>query len=116
MIALGRAVTLVQRGAASMKRINELFAADGDERRTILAGDMNARPDAEPIRILRERWTNAMDDAASPTVPVVNPTSRIDYIFYRSAADFRLRDARVIPELMASDHRPVFAELELAGA
>jgi endonuclease/exonuclease/phosphatase family metal-dependent hydrolase len=100
---------------AEAQAINGLFAAEGDELRTILAGDMNARPDAEPIRILRERWTNATDDAASPTVPVANPISRIDYVFYRSAADFRLRDARVIPEQMASDHRPVFAELELAG-
>jgi endonuclease/exonuclease/phosphatase (EEP) superfamily protein YafD len=76
---------------------------------------MNAKPDDEPIRILLERWTHAGDEGLAPTVPVVNPTSRIDYIFYRSAADFRLKEARVIPEQMASDHRPVFAELELAG-
>ncbi len=100
---------------AEAEAINGLFAADGDGLRTILAGDMNAKPDEEPIRILRRHWVYAGDDPPSPTVPVVNPTSRIDYIFYRGAADFRLKEARVVPEETASDHRPVFAELELAG-
>ena len=106
---------LAEDRVAEAKAINELFAAEGDDVRTILAGDMNAKPDDEPIRILLERWINAADVPPSPTVPVVNPTSRIDYIFYRSKRDFRLREARVISDQMASDHRPVFAELELAG-
>jgi endonuclease/exonuclease/phosphatase family metal-dependent hydrolase len=99
---------------AEAQAVNELFAAEDDRLRTILAGDMNTKPDEEPIRILLERWSNATDAPPSPTVPVVNPTSRIDYIFYRRPADFRLREAHVIPEQLASDHRPVFAELELA--
>src|SRR5688572_2476882 len=66
--------------AAEAKAINGLFASEGDGLRTILAGDMNAKPDEEPIRILLQRWTNAADDPPSPTIPVVNPTSRIDYI------------------------------------
>lgn len=100
---------------AEAKAVNHLFAGEGDGLRTILAGDMNANPADEPIRILQERWTHAADKELAPTVPVSRPTSRIDYIFYRSRADFRLVDARVIPETMASDHRPVFAELELPG-
>jgi endonuclease/exonuclease/phosphatase family metal-dependent hydrolase len=100
---------------AEANEVNNLFAADGDSLRTILAGDMNAKPDEQPIRILLERWTNAGESPLEPTVPVENPTSRIDYIFYRNAANFRLKEARVIPELIASDHRPVFAELELVG-
>ena len=63
-----------------------------------------------------ESWTHAADKGLEPTVPVDKPTSRIDYIFYRGRTDFRLVDARVIPEQMASDHRPVFAELEPVGA
>ena len=35
----------------------------------------------------------------SPTVPVAEPNSRIDYIFYRPASAFRLKEARVIPEV-----------------
>ena len=97
---------------AEAKAINALFAGEDDPLPTILAGDMNALPDAEPVQLLLQRWTHAMDDAAAPTVPSAKPTSRIDYIFYRPSDRFRVLNAEVIAEPMASDHRPVFAVLE----
>jgi endonuclease/exonuclease/phosphatase (EEP) superfamily protein YafD len=81
---------------------------------TILAGDMNAVPDAEPIRELLKRWSNATDKPASPTAPSKKPTTRIDYIFYRPASMFRVSLAEVIDESVASDHRPVLAEFEMS--
>ncbi len=39
--------------------------------------------------------------------------SRIDYIFYQPASLFRVTHAEVIPESMASDHRPVLAIFEI---
>lgn len=98
---------------AEAKAINKLFGAD--KLPTILAGDMNAVPDSEPIQELLKRWTNATDETASPTAPSPKPTSRIDYIFYRPATSFRLIEAKVIEESKASDHRPVLTELELAA-
>lgn len=80
---------------------------------TILAGDMNATPDSEPITILLEQWKNATNEPAAPTVPVKAPTKRIDYIFYRPENALKLGKTYVIPEVLASDHRPVFAEFEL---
>jgi endonuclease/exonuclease/phosphatase family metal-dependent hydrolase len=94
--------------------INALFAAPADKLRTILAGDFNATPEAEPIAILEKRWTHAIDAARAPSAPSVNPKSRIDYIFYREQKQFRVVSSEVIPEAMASDHRPVLAVLELA--
>ncbi len=91
--------------------INRLFA--GDEVPTILAGDMNAKPGSEPIRTLLEKWTSTAGDSPEPTAPSANPTSRIDYIFYRPQAAFELLEARVVHEPTASDHCPVFAELSL---
>jgi endonuclease/exonuclease/phosphatase family metal-dependent hydrolase len=96
---------------AEAKAINTLFAKDDIP--TILAGDMNAKPDGEPISLLTKRWSNALDAAVSPTAPSGKPTSRIDYIFYRPANNFRLLEAAVIPEATASDHRPVLAALEI---
>jgi len=58
--------------------------------------------------------TNAVDELASPTAPATNPRSRIDYIFYRPNSGFELVESKVVPELMASDHRPVFAILKIA--
>lgn len=97
---------------AEAKAINSLFAAEGDNTPTILAGDMNALPDSEPIAELLKRWTNAADAALLPTAPAIKPRSRIDYIFYRPQMAFQVIEANVIAETMASDHRPVFAILK----
>lgn len=99
---------------AEAKAINKLFGRD-DKMPTILAGDLNAVPDAEPIRELLKHWSNATDEPASPTAPSKKPTSRIDYIFYRPASMFRVSHAEVIEESMASDHRPVLAVFEMSG-
>ncbi|MDZ7618490.1 MAG: endonuclease/exonuclease/phosphatase family protein [Patescibacteria group bacterium] len=100
---------------AEAAAVNELFARPDDPMPTILAGDINATPDSEPVKVLLERWTHAMDEAAAPSVPSHRPTARIDYIFYRPTARFRLVTAEVIAEWMASDHRPVFAVLQLVA-
>ncbi len=96
---------------AEAAEINRLFA--NDDVPTILAGDMNATPDAEPIRILHQRWSDAIDDPPAPTAPAGQPMSRIDYIFFRPAERFELMESHVVDEPMASDHRPVFATLRL---
>ncbi|MEO8494356.1 MAG: endonuclease/exonuclease/phosphatase family protein [Planctomycetota bacterium] len=106
---------LAEDRVAEAKAINELFASDHASIPTILAGDMNATPDAEPIQILLEGWSNATDEPPAPSAPSVKPTSRIDYIFYRPATGFRLTEAKVIEETMASDHRPVQADFEFVS-
>ncbi|MHC4993935.1 MAG: endonuclease/exonuclease/phosphatase family protein [Planctomycetota bacterium] len=93
--------------------INTLFVDASDDTPTILAGDMNATPDSEPMRILLERWSNATDESAAPTSPSRSPRNRIDYILYRTPAAYRVKHAEVIDEKMASDHLPVFAIFEL---
>ena len=99
---------------AEAKAINKLLADDSGIP-TILAGDMNATPEAEPVQVLLKKWKNAINDPPAPTVPVKNPKSRIDYIFYRPEGQFQLKETHVIAEEMASDHRPVFAEFEMTG-
>ena len=98
---------------AEARAINKLFAKKDDTIPSILAGDMNATPEAEPVRVLLEKWTNAIDEEAAPSAPAVNPRSRIDYVFYRPKSRFRMVESRVIPEEVASAHRPVFAILDL---
>ncbi len=98
---------------AEANAINSLFAGEDDSIPTILAGDMNATPESEPIQILLKQWSNATDNPASPSAPSPQPRARIDYIFYSSPSQFRVIDAKVIAEVMASDHRPVQANFEL---
>jgi len=98
---------------AEARRINELFAADDDPTPTILAGDMNALPDSDPVRELLRKWKHASNEPEAPTAPSTRPRSRIDYIFTRRANSFRLIESAVIDEKIASDHLPVFAVLEM---
>jgi endonuclease/exonuclease/phosphatase family metal-dependent hydrolase len=94
------------------KAINQHFAHDNLT--TILAGDMNAEPGSEPIRILEEKWKNAIDQAAAPTAPSANPRSRIDYILHRGES-LKLISTEVIAEPVASDHCPVLAVFQIVG-
>ena len=97
---------------AEAKAVNRFFGSS--EVPTILAGDMNATPDAEPVRILENVWQNAIDRENSPTAPSSRPRARIDYIFYRGG-EISPTDSRVVAEPMASDHCPVLAVFEIAG-
>ena len=97
---------------AEAKAINRLFAQDS-KTPTILAGDMNATPDSDPIAELLRRWSVAGKAPLAPTAPSKNPRSRIDYIFYRPQASFQVTEAKVIQEPVASDHCPVLAEFEI---
>ena len=92
------------------KDVNALFCRD--QLPGILAGDLNAVPGSDPIKILQECW-NISSISLEPTAPSHAPRSKIDYIMYRSRDQWRLMESRVIEEKVASDHNPVLAVLEL---
>ena len=92
------------------KKLNELFADDNIL--SILAGDLNARPESETIKILFNEWKPSFADF-TPTAPSINPRAKIDYILFRPANRWRVLETRVIDEEVASDHRPVLSVLEL---
>ncbi len=74
-----------------------------------LAGDFNADPNSETVRLLEKSWKRL-----SPlllTFPANRPNRTIDYIFVSSDASFDVSEARVIDESAASDHRPVLVDL-----
>lgn len=98
---------------AQAKRMNELFAAEGNDTPAILAGDLNALPDSEPMAELHRLWKNAMNQPPKPSAPSPEPHSRIDYILYRPAGALKLLSSEVIDETEASDHLPVLSVFEL---
>jgi endonuclease/exonuclease/phosphatase family metal-dependent hydrolase len=81
---------------------------------TIVFGDMNAKPNAPELQPLLHRlhdsWNAATDSGF--TYPAEQPTERIDYIL---VDNIRVLSTRVVATL-ASDHRPVVADLVLAPA
>jgi endonuclease/exonuclease/phosphatase family metal-dependent hydrolase len=94
--------------------LNDLLVA-GDGRPSILAGDFNARGEAELLAILGAHWTNITDaiipDGGSRNIRGL----RSDFVFFRPADRWRVVDWQVIDAPVASDHRPVLAVLEWTG-
>jgi endonuclease/exonuclease/phosphatase family metal-dependent hydrolase len=89
-------------------KLNEVFGAD---RPIVLAGDLNATPQSKPIVSLKEKWTIATADSGLLTYPSAKPVKQIDYVLFRPAGRFRVVEAGVIDERVASDHRPVLVVL-----
>ena len=87
----------------------------------ILAGDFNCEPDSEPMRELAKEWTLASSGAdgtasaaaTQPTFPSTQPRITIDHVLVRPRQRWRVIEAKVIDEPVASDHRPVVVTLEL---
>ncbi len=79
----------------------------------ILAGDFNDRPESRTLRSLTSVWSNATKpEHARWTFPSVKPDREIDFVLYRAPRPLAAR-AWVLPETVASDHRPVLAELRI---
>lgn len=88
---------------AQAKKINEAYPPDSTKV-SILAGDLNARTDTPPMREFGNQWTD--------TMPKRN---KIDYVLVRPGDPWRVIEAKVIPEPVASDHDPVLVVLEWRG-
>lgn len=86
----------------------------GGELPVVLAGDFNAQPDSDALAVFGS-WVNASSGATHLTFPAEAPVRQIDYVLASPAARWRVREARVLEEPAASDHRPLLAVLELSG-
>ncbi len=85
------------------------------DRPIILAGDFNTTPETRVVAAIGEFLTNACSGEAAlePTFRADKPDRRIDYIFYNQYPGLRSTGCRVIPQAVASDHRPVVADFVL---
>lgn len=94
----------------------DLFGAKspGDSR-LILAGDLNSNPDSAPISILHRDFIET-DESLSPTIPSKSPRHKIDYVLLRTPARWTVARSQVLPEPIASDHRPVLVEIRPISA
>lgn len=95
------------------KQVEALLALVRESRDdVIIAGDFNATPDSQDYALL----TSVLSDLAigdhrnAPTIPATLPLLRIDYIMGKG--EFVSKSYRVL-NCTLSDHRPVFAEVDL---
>ena len=105
---------------AEAQVINGLFVDEGGPP-VILAGDLNAQPLSPPMAVLLAHWRDAAagapgaPGAPAPTWPSDEPRVRIDYVLFHPAGAWRVIEAKVIEEIIASDHRPLLVELAWEG-
>ncbi len=79
-----------------------------------LMGDLNAKPNSDPIRYLKKNW-QILSDISQHTSPSVTPRSTIDYImgYAGKGRTYEVHRAEVVDEQVASDHRPLFVDIPL---
>jgi endonuclease/exonuclease/phosphatase family metal-dependent hydrolase/quercetin dioxygenase-like cupin family protein len=86
----------------------------GGVRPVVLAGDFNDRPDGPVLERLRRDWW-VLEKVGSPlTFPADDPDREIDFVMVSPGAGLEVREHRVVEERVASDHRPILAELRTA--
>ena len=85
-----------------------------DSKPVFLAGDLNAKPESSEIRVLSSTWA-MLSDSTEPTFRSDNPDRVIDYIFLKPNDKYshKIIGRGVVDEPMASDHRPLWAEVKI---
>ena len=92
---------------------------EGVDAPIVAGGDLNEGPDGRAVRFLFERLRDAWllgGDAEGETFPADQPTARIDYLFVSDGIVVERVQVPPGPDArVASDHRPLVAELTLPG-
>lgn len=97
-----------ERFAQAQSLIEQL---DNEDLPIILAGDFNDTPDSRTMQLVFGSFENADKPAHDRfTFSSIEPRREIDFVVYRPGAAFA-GSAWVVDEPMASDHRPVVADL-----
>ena len=77
----------------------------------VLAGDLNDTPASAVLKRLGTGWSRGgLRDI--PTIPAEVPKRQIDFVLAAPAEGWRVVDAHVLNEPVASDHRPLLVVLE----
>jgi endonuclease/exonuclease/phosphatase family metal-dependent hydrolase len=80
----------------------------------VLLGDFNDEPGSRTLTLFQTRATEVQKPARDRfTFSSTQPVKEIDFVFVAPARAWQAIRARPVTERMASDHRPVIAELEL---
>lgn len=117
----GEAVTLLATHLDNASAVDRMAAVEMMEtllptisNPVLFAGDMNAVPDSDVITRLMKHFTSANLNLPLLTIPVDEPKRQIDYIFYSPKPSWNTVHAEVLDEAVASDHRALFAIVELS--
>ena len=77
----------------------------------IITGDFNMYPTSEECHKMDEMW-KPLSDTTRFTVPADGALWAIDYIWGREGYDYKVLNYEVVDEPMASDHLPLYIDVE----
>lgn len=97
--------------AAQADTLTRLFGSTSHP--VVLAGDFNGRPDGPVLRRLAQAWQRLPKTGSPYSYPADVPDREIDFLMVRRGDAVEARSHRVAPEAVASDHRPIVADLVL---
>lgn len=93
-----------------IKEINSI--ASKENLPMIITGDFNAVANSTVIKVMDEVFTRTCADCPF-SIPANRPNKCIDFIAFKTGNPFQVLGHHVVPESLASDHRPVVATLNL---
>jgi len=92
-----------------VRQVKALLEALADNTNpTILAGDFNATPGSESMKLFEAAQWRILDEGGKKTCPSVEPRTEIDFFVTRGLPEASI-EHDVIEEKVASDHRPIHA-------
>jgi endonuclease/exonuclease/phosphatase family metal-dependent hydrolase len=91
------------------RRIVERIKAEN--RFTLFGGDFNAEPSSPIVQAIATQLGHAEKTPPVKTCPADVPTEEIDHLFWHPTGAAESRAYVVLPEKVASDHRPVIMDL-----
>lgn len=95
--------------AVQMKKIIDTIR--NDKYKVILAGDLNCEPGSEPLKMLDKILKRCPSEEM--TYPADDPYWIIDHIYYSEERGLKDLGLKVIPETVASDHRPIMTRFRI---
>ena len=105
---------LKKAACAEAARVVVRELAKGDKP-VILCGDFNSLPDSEAVAELKKGFV-LLSDPSKVTCPTEKPDQCIDYIFVDRAHAGRVKaSGYTVGDSKASDHLPLWIDLEIAG-
>ena len=78
----------------------------------IFAWDLNDVPSSPTLKEIGKLWLRTNPEI-TPTIPVAKPVRQIDYILVRPKERWKVVETKVLDEAVTSDHRAIFAVIEL---
>jgi len=92
-----------------MQKIVEIIKHD--RRKIMFAGDLNCQPGSDPIDMLNRVLTRCSSDQM--TYPADDPYWILDHMYFSEEKGIKDLGLEVIPETVASDHRPVVGRFRI---